>query len=170
MIELDLIEKFAAPAAAVLASLMALVVAWRLGRIQASFARNQTRIAIEALKHNLFEKRYGVYQAARSLISTTLSLPNTVEVSGDISRMFGVMDEATFLFPDDVAERCNDIKKSVSIVASMNNALANCPQDSESFHKFAECKQSELTKLTAVYDKLPAMFKRDLGFDKLLSR
>ena len=82
--------------------------------------------------------------------------------------MFSAIDEATFLFPDDIAERCNDIKKSVSIVASMNNALANCPQDSDSFHKFAECKQNELTKLSGVYDKLPAMFKRDLGFDKLL--
>ncbi len=84
MIWLDLLKAFAGPIATVIASITAAGVAIRFGVVQARIARNQAtiaaaqkdiaeaqlKIAFDKLKHDLFDKRYEIYLAAKGVIET----------------------------------------------------------------------------------------------------
>jgi hypothetical protein len=75
-------KTFAGPTAVFVASCAGILITYLLGINQARIARRQAEvaeaqreIAYDKLKHDLFDKRYEIYQAAKQLIEKVLSPP-----------------------------------------------------------------------------------------------
>jgi HAMP domain-containing protein len=71
---LDLFQTFAVPLATIFVSVAALVVTVAQWRI----ARAQKEIAYDKLKHDTFDRRYEIYQAAKALIEIICKSPVSV--------------------------------------------------------------------------------------------
>jgi hypothetical protein len=83
---LDLLKTFAGPLATVIASVTAGGVAVWFGRVQADIARRQAAtaaaqkdIAYDKLKHDLFDKRYEIYQAAKAVIEAVIGKRSDID-------------------------------------------------------------------------------------------
>ncbi len=105
---------FAGPIATIVASFAALFVTWRFGTIQAGVAREQAKIAQGQMriadeqkyiararfKLDFYEKRYSVFEAARSLLIQAVQHDH-VDAEQVITFRMKTAD-AVFLFDDDV--------------------------------------------------------------------
>jgi hypothetical protein len=72
------LKDFAGPVATIIAATVAVFFTWRLGRGQLQIARRQADTALDQLRYNLFEKRYGGDEAGRpTLLATSQRLEPT---------------------------------------------------------------------------------------------
>jgi len=78
----EVLRDLAGPGATIIASCVAAVVAIRFGNLQAALARQQAattaqqaELADLRLKHDLYERRFAVYSAARTLLGHILTSP-----------------------------------------------------------------------------------------------
>lgn len=72
------LHDFAAPVATIIAASVAVFVTWQLGRgqlriaeQQANIARQQAKLAAVRLRHDLYDRRFAVFEYARDLIFHT---------------------------------------------------------------------------------------------------
>jgi hypothetical protein len=63
----DALKDFAGPVATTIAAITAIVVTHRFNKRQIEISRAQRDIALDKLKFDLFELRYGIYLAAKEL-------------------------------------------------------------------------------------------------------
>ncbi len=73
-------KDFAGPTATAIASIAAGIITWtflshqvEVARQQADIARQQAQTALDQLRHNLFDRRYAIYNSARDLIRMMLN-------------------------------------------------------------------------------------------------
>jgi hypothetical protein len=64
----DVLKDFAGPVATTIAAITAIVVTHRFNKRQIEVSRAQRDIALDKLKFDLFELRFGIYLAAKELI------------------------------------------------------------------------------------------------------
>src|SRR5262245_25224390 len=68
----DLLKDFAMPVAAIFAAVVAAGIAAIFGLVQMRIANSQRDLARDRLKFDLHQKRYEIYDAAKSLLEHTL--------------------------------------------------------------------------------------------------
>jgi hypothetical protein len=64
----ELFKDFAGPFVALVGALAAAFITLRFGREQARIAQSQRDIALDKLKHDLFDRRYAIYSATKELL------------------------------------------------------------------------------------------------------
>jgi|SRR5665213_1221691 len=76
-----MVSTYLGPLATILAAAAAVFVIWRIGQAQvriaesqAQTARAQRDIAFDGLKHDLFEKRYEIYTAAKGIMERVIRI------------------------------------------------------------------------------------------------
>jgi hypothetical protein len=108
----DLFKDFAAPMATIIAAGAAVFFTWRLGRNQLAVAQQQAQLADVRLRHDLFDRRFKVYVAARTFIIQT---EQNARISDDafFSYVRDTLD-AVFLFDQDVLDYLELIRKRAS--------------------------------------------------------
>jgi hypothetical protein len=120
----EFFKTFAQPIAVAGAAIAATVITYKIGSRQANIADAQRRIAeaqrdiaYDKLKHDLFDKRYEIYLAAKRLIEGMLVPPPGDAVKRhtdpEIKRLRLKLDEARFFFPPDTRAYCENIEKHV---------------------------------------------------------
>jgi hypothetical protein len=121
----QIFKDFAGPIATIIAAIAAVFVT-------GYFAKRQADIAREKLRHDLFEKRYRVFDAARKLLCEVAVHRS---VSDDDLRAFVVsIGDAMFLFNDDLSSYLVEIRdraqklRSVEHVLDKENLLPVGPQ------------------------------------------
>ncbi len=75
----DVIKDFAAPVVTLIAAVIAGLITLTFSRAQTRVSRSQRDIALDRLKFDLFEKRYAIYDAAKSLLTSFGQKIRTVE-------------------------------------------------------------------------------------------
>jgi hypothetical protein len=95
----DLLKDFAGPVATTIAAITAIVVTQRFNKRQIEVSRAQRDIALDKLKFDLFELRYGIYLAAKDLIEYVSTHQKLNEVdSNHVRSLYVKLDEARFFF------------------------------------------------------------------------
>jgi hypothetical protein len=175
---------FAGPIATVAASFAATVIAYRFGGLQAQIVRAQARtaeaqkdiaqsqldIAYDKLKHDLFQKRYEVYQAAKGVIEYTFnSSPINV---GDprLKELRLKLDEARFFFPPDTRALCENIEKLVYEIMVADHAARGYSEDHPERARLRDNQSKSEIELSGIYPELAKKFEHDLGFEQLTKR
>ncbi|MFZ0372188.1 MAG: hypothetical protein WAL39_02645 [Xanthobacteraceae bacterium] len=131
----EFFRTFAGPIATVIASVTAGGVAVWFGVVQARIARSQAaiaaaqkdiaeaqlKIAFDKLKHDLFDKRYEIYLAAKGVIEAIFNQSPVNDADPALKKLRLKLDEARFFFPPDTRAFCEKIEKLVyeTLVASL---------------------------------------------------
>jgi hypothetical protein len=109
----EFVKAFAGPLAIIAAAVVAMFFSHR----QVKIAETQKDIAYDKLKHDLFEKRYEIYSAAKQLIEAVFAAPVGGAVKRvtdpEIRRLRLKLDEARFFFPPDTRAFCESIENHV---------------------------------------------------------
>ena len=171
----ELFKDFTGPSATLIAAIVAAIITFRFGQIQARIARGQAAtakqqadIALDQLRYNLFEKRYEIYQAARNLLQTLTSdaLKDDFMVPSLIP-IFVKMDEARFFYPPEICDFLSGFDKNVidlyTLVAERNRTGITDVTRVEIGDKIV----NELQRLERLLQSMPARFEADLKFPQL---
>lgn len=164
-------KDFAGPIAIIIASGAATWITYRLGSRQAAIAEAQKDIAYDKLKHDLFDKRYEIYQAAKRLIEAMFAAPPGDDVGRhsdpEIKRLRLKLDEARFFFPPDTRAYCETIEKHVYDLLVASHAAAGYSEDRPERQQLQDQQANAEIALAKIHDELNKKFERDLGFDQL---
>jgi hypothetical protein len=178
---LEFLEKFAGPMATVIASITAAGVAIGFGVVQARIARSQAKtadaqkeiakanldIAFDKLKHDLFDKRYEIYTAAKKLIETIFNQSPVNDADPEIKKLRLKLDEARFFFPPDTRAFCEHIEKQVYDVLVTSRAASGYSEDRPERVQLRDQQATAEIALSNIYGELAKRFERDLGFEQL---
>ena len=174
---------FAGPIATVTASIAATVIAYRLGSMQVQIARAQVQtaeaqkdiaqgqldIAYDKLKHDLFQNRYEVYQAAKGVIEYIFNSSPINVGDPKLKELRLKLDEARFFFPPDTRALCDNIEKLVYETMVADHAARGYPEDHPERTKLRDKQSNTEIELSGIYPELAKKFERDLGFEQLTS-
>ena len=175
---------FAGPTATIIASGAATIIAWKFGSMQAEIARGQARtaeaqreiakgqleIAYDKLKHDLFQKRYEVYLAAKGVIEAIFQQSPINVGDPKIKELRLKLDEARFFFPPDTRALCENIEKHVYATMVANHAARGYSEDRVERMELREKQSKAEIELANIYPELAQKFERDLGFEQLTKR
>ncbi len=108
----ELFRDFASPIATIIAASVAGGITYAFAKRQAGIAASQRDIALDKLKFDLFDARYEIYEAAKSLIEhvsfvTELEKTDTTKIRA----LYVKLDEARFYFPPDIRAILDEIHK-----------------------------------------------------------
>lgn len=164
-------KDFAGPISVIIASGAATWITYRLGNRQAKIAEAQKDIAYDKLKHDLFDKRYEIYLAAKRLIEAMLAAPPGDSVKRhtdpEIKRLRLKLDEARFFFPPDTRAYCEKIEKHVYDLLVASHATTGYSEDHPEQQRLRDQQANAEIVLAKIYEELAKKFTRDLGFDQL---
>jgi hypothetical protein len=168
---------FAGPIAAVAASFAATAIAAQIARAQArtaeaqkDIAQGQLDIAYDKLKHDLFQKRYEVYQAAKGVIEYIFNSSPIKVGDPKLKELRLKLDEARFFFPPDTRAFCENIEKLVCEIMVADHAARGYSEDHPERARLRDNQAKSETELSGIYPELPRKFERDLGFEQLTKR
>src|SRR5271166_632205 len=94
----SLVKDFASPTATIIASLAAVCVTTYFARLQYQLAKQQTRIAAEKLRHDLYDRRFAIIVSIFEYYQAIISWAGTEEQKAARDRFFRAYQEAGFLF------------------------------------------------------------------------
>ena len=101
----DTLKDFAGPAATAFAALVATLITGSFAIAQYRLARAQKDIALDKLKHDLFERRYKIYSAAKETIEYITTHRDTDKIDTTKIRDLRItIDEARFFFDRETRE------------------------------------------------------------------
>ncbi len=177
----EFFKAFAGPIAVIIASATAAWMTNKFGTIQAGIAREQAKtaeaqkeisksqrdIAYDKLKHDLFDKRYEVYSAAKALIEEIFAKSPVDEANPEIKRLRLKLDEARFFFTSDTRAFCETIEKHVYDVLVSSRAASGYDEDNPERQKLRDKQAEAEIALANIYPMLAKKFERDLGFEQL---
>jgi hypothetical protein len=171
----DALKDFAGPIATVIAATAALIVTVYFNRRQAKtamaqkdIAAAQKNIAADKLKHDLFDKRYEIYDAAKSLIKCSSRYSYEKLPSERIVEIKIKLDEARFFFPKDIQALALEIEQACEAVMSqIDRRRYQTPEDDAEWAASGDRLAESEAKLRHLYAELPARFERDLRFDQI---
>jgi hypothetical protein len=167
-----LLRDFAGPVATIVAASAAVFVTWRLGRAQHRVAADQAKIAqLQAdlatvrLQHDLFDRRYEIYEIVFMFI---IEIIQRSDMSEEGMRKFvRGMTKAPFLFDQKMTDYFEDLRRqavylqeAASFVSDQNNLVG--PQRSA-----AARRRSELFSwFSDEFERLVERFRPFLALDK----
>lgn len=115
----------AGPIATIIAALAAVSVTAYFAWHQKTIAKEQVDIAREKLRHDLYERRYRVFDAARKLLCE-IAVHGTA--SEDDLRAFVIgTSDAAFLFDDDLAKFLEEMRGRAQKLQSLIQAMESMP-------------------------------------------
>lgn len=178
---LEFFEKFAGPIATVIASVTAAgvtigfgIVQTRIACVQAKTAEAQKDIAqanldiaYDKLKHDLFQKRYEIYMAAKTLIETIFAQSPVNVADPKIKELRLKVDEARFFFSPETRAFCEEIEKCVYDVLVAAQAVTGYSEDRPERMELRDQQAKAEIALAGIYPQLAKRFERDLGFEQL---
>jgi hypothetical protein len=172
---IDFFKTFAGPIATIIASAAALVVTRRLGvaqlriaQSQADTAAAQKEIAFDKLKHDLFDKRYEIYQAAKEVIEIICrSQEVNVAALPKVEKLRLKLDEARFFFQFNIQALCENIENQVRVYLSAELAKSGFSEDNPKHHDCRDIQTKVVEALDKIYPELAKLFERDLRFEQL---
>jgi hypothetical protein len=163
------LKDFAGPLATIIAATAAVLVTIFFNMRQTGIANSQKEIALDNLKHNVFEKRYEIYTAAKSLIEYAMHQSDLEKTdSAHIRELRVTLDEARFFFGSEVRaflaeidQAAEDLLQGVALKLQFDSP--DHPRWSEAMDKLGSASR----KLSAMYAELPEKFERALRYDQL---
>lgn len=165
----DLAKDFAGPIATITAAMAAVIVTVFFNRRQVAIAATQRDIALDKLKHDVFERRYEIYISARSFMEDVLHQSDFEKIDNARIREFRVkLDEARFFFGPDIRDYIGEIDAAaerllVALGEKWQNPGRNEPAWSRTMKKLGD----NSAKLSTMYAELPQKFESSLRFDQL---
>ena len=170
MLSYAFFKDFAGPFATVIAAGAAVAVTMIFNSRQTTIANTQKNIALDKLKHDLFQKRYEVFAAARSLIEYVKSQHDFEKIdSGRIRELRVILDKSRFFFGPSIRAHLKEIDQTCE--ALLNGlALKWEVQDNRADPKWARAMQQlgdAARKLITMYSSLSEKFEQSLRFDQL---
>jgi hypothetical protein len=183
IIDLELVKALAGPVATIIAAFAAVRVTYHFGKqqiriaevqaataaAQKDIAKSQRDIAYDRLKYDLFEKRYEIYLAAKKLIEYTSQLKKPGDVLDQSALELKVkLIEARFFFPPTEAALFANIAQLAAMhhIASATSLAGQPPQTQAGVE---EVYTNSIMQLTQIYERLPEMLEKELGFAQLTS-
>jgi hypothetical protein len=167
----DLIP-LAGPTATVIAAVAAVVVTWRLGqsqiaigRQQADTAKQQAELASVRLQHDLFDRRFAVYEATQKLLVEVLE---TSKVSREVYDAFARnTGKSVFLFDRELDDYLSEIRgKAMNLhLTSLRLADETLPVGEERT-RLARERADLSTWFVEQFHVLIEKFKPSLALDK----
>lgn len=122
------------------------------------------RIARIKLQHDLYDRRYAVFQAVRRFLDETVA---NLVVSRDILRAFvtGTAD-AEFLFPDELAVYLGEMSRRARTAQSIYTTMQSLPEGSPERAKATLAANEQMRWLVEQIDGLTARFRNVLKLDE----
>lgn len=162
----------AGPIATIIAAAAAVFVTWRLGsgqlriaKQQAAIARQQAELATVRLQHDLFDRRFAVYEAAHKLL---LEIPGAGNVSAEVLQAFDrETGKSVFLLNREITDYLSDIRKRAYTLHFDAAFLADPTLAAGSERSRMEMERQELTTwFIEQFDVLIEKFKPALTLDR----
>jgi hypothetical protein len=151
----QLFKDFAGPIATIIAALAAVAVTAYFAWHQKKIARRQVEIAGEKLRHDLYEKRYRVFDAARKLLCEVAVHRNA---SDDDLRAFVIgTGDAVFLFNEDLSGYLLEIRDRAQKLQSLEHFL-----DKENLLPVGPKREAAVTESTQLFNWLVDQLKEGL--------
>jgi hypothetical protein len=141
----------------------AILVTWHFNRVQTKISSSQRDIAFDKLKLDLFEKRYEIYSAAKSLIKLLLETSDYDKIDHmKIKELYEKLAESRFYFCKHI---CYFIDKIHELSEVYIEHLAQPEYNPESLeaHEFSD----DRAKLRDIGSQLQNTFKSALAFTNL---
>jgi hypothetical protein len=167
-------KDFAGPIATVIAAAAALTVTAIFNRRQTAIAAAQKDIAaaqrdiaVDKFKADLFEKRYEIYLAAKSLLKCAVNYGHEKSGAETIVELKIRLDEARFFFPSDIQALAQKIDATCEdLMLRTDQRLLLNPDDTNWSATGDELaiRQGHARRL---YAELPLLFQRHLRSDLL---
>jgi hypothetical protein len=135
-----------------------------IAAVGAWVAVQQMRIARIKLQHDLYDRRYAVFQAVRRFLDETVA---NLLVSRDILRAFVIgTADAEFLFPDELAAYLGEMSRRARTAQSIYTTMQSLPDDSPERAKASLAANEQTRWLIEQIDGLTARFRDVLKLDK----
>lgn len=101
------------------------VLALVIGIVGAVLTRQQVKIAHVRLQHDLYDRRFAVFQAARKFLADVMT--QGFATNEEIRTYFVAVAEAGFLFNDDIAAYLETVRKDAVDLLQCNTMLKSLP-------------------------------------------
>jgi len=156
----QIFKDFAGPIATIIAAFAAVSVTAYFAWHQKKVAKEQADIAREELRHDLYERRYRVFDAARKLLCE-IAVRRTA--SEDALRAFVIgTGDAVFLFDDDMDAQLKEIHNRALKLQTLNDVLHSMPvgdQRTETVNQSGEHFGWLINQLEGLVDKFKPFLK-----------
>jgi len=172
---LDIAKAFASPLTTVLGAGAAVYVTWSIGKAQvriaegqAETARAQRDIAFDKLKHDLFERRYEVYTAAKGIMERVIRTGTDRPIDDlELLAMRIKLDEGRFFFPPKRVALFDMIDQLTTQheVARMSWVRDN--DDDAIRVKQGDVMGDAITKLSEIHRHFPKLMQEEMEFSQL---
>ena len=113
------------PAATIIASFVAVGVTAYFARQQTAIAREQARTARENLRHNLYERRWAIFESIFDYYRAMIGWQGTSEQEKAKERFFRSYQQAGFLFSKEIEELMKSLNDKGNFVTGMKELMAN---------------------------------------------
>jgi hypothetical protein len=141
----DLFHDFAGPVATIFASIVVARITLHFGRVQAqisqqqaNIARQQAELARVRLRHDLYDRRFAIYDAARSLLLTEIAA--STDVSDVAYQTFlRATADTRFLLPKDLSDIFEEMRTRTTQLRTVNRRLSDATERAQ----FSYAKQEE---------------------------
>jgi hypothetical protein len=162
-------KDFAGPIATLIAAGTAGLITLAFARIQANLARSQRDIALDKLKFDLFEKRYEIYQATKTLLEYVPFVTDLEKLDATKVRSLAVtIDEARFYYPPEICTFLHDTRaRCETFFGHLGQRELISIDDSQKWGEMAETLAKDQQTLRIIYASLPQIFEDTLAFKQL---
>jgi hypothetical protein len=159
------LKDFAGPTATVIAAGAAAVITLHFGRTQAQIAQQQADLAAVRLQHDLFDRRFEIYEAARTLLIDILKSGNiSNEKLGNYIRS---TEKAVFVFDQDITDYLEVLRVRAIQLQEANAMIADPTIMISSDSRPAPQRKTEIaTWFYSQFDVLISKFKPFLALDR----
>lgn len=166
----DVLRDFAGPVATTIAAITAILVTRRFNKRQIAVSGAQRDIALDKLKFDLFELRYGIYLAAKELIEYVSTHHELVKVdSNHIRSLYVKLDEARFFFDGNTIEFMQEIVSRAERRFELMRQRDLADVDNEDvWSNLVDGLTGCDIALREMYAEAPKVFESSLRFDQLV--
>ncbi|MGA3242389.1 MAG: hypothetical protein ABSG03_39590 [Bryobacteraceae bacterium] len=172
---LDLFKTFASPAATLLGAGAAVYVTRSLGKAQVEIAESQARtalaqrhIAFDKLKHDLFEKRYEIYNAAKGIMERVIRTGTERPIDDhDLMNMRIKLDEGRFFFPPKPVALFEAIDQLTTQHEVARLSWVRDNDDDANRVRQGEVMGHTIAKLSELHRQFPKLMQGEMEFAQL---
>jgi hypothetical protein len=119
------ISDWLSPAATIIASIVAVGVTAHFARQQTAISREQARTAKEKLRHDLYEKRWAIFESIFDYYRAMITWERTTEQERAKERFFRSYQQSGFLFSKDVEELMKNLNDQGNVVTGLKDLMAD---------------------------------------------
>lgn len=165
---LDIAKAFASPLATVVGAVVAVYVAWSIGKAQVRTAGAQRDIAFDKLKHDLFERRYEIHTAAKGIMERVIRTGTERPIDDfELLAMRIKLGEGRFFFPPKPVALFETIDQLTT-----QHEVARMSWERDNDNDAIRVRQGELmgdaiAKLSEIHRQFPKLMQAEMEFSQL---